>query len=95
MNAKILGFNDLFDDPRSYSIHQFQFPCVWNDVRKIAERILNPHQEDLLPHFIGAIVLQSKDNEKTVDKVKRVLISRRPAETHNVAALAQVHAKCV
>ena len=94
MNAKIRGLNDLFDDPRSYSIHQFQFPYVWNDVRKIAERILNPHQGDLLP-ILWEQSSCSRDNEKTVDKVKRVLISRRPAETHNVAALAQVHAKCV
>ncbi len=83
MNAKIRGLNDLFDDPRSYSIHQFQFPYVWSDkqweplwddARKIADRILNHRQEDLLPYFMRAIVLQSKDNEKTVGEVKRVLV---------------------
>ncbi len=83
MDAKIQGLDDLFDYQVSYRIPQFQRPYAWSekqweplweDVRKMADRILKHGQEDLLPHFMGAIVLQSKDDEKALGEARRVLV---------------------
>ena len=83
MDAKIQGIDDLFDDSVSYRIPQFQrsyawskkqWQPLWEDVRKIADHILKHGQENLLPHFMGAIVLQSKDDEKAFGEARRVLV---------------------
>ena len=81
MKAKIQGIDKLFGDPVSYRIPQFQRPYAWSekqweplweDVRKIADSILKHGQEDLLPHFMGSIVLQPM---KSADaEVSRVLV---------------------
>ena len=66
MKAKIQGIDKLFGDPVSYRIPQFQRPYawskkqwkpLWDDVCKIADRILD-QEKDLIPHFMGSIVLQ-------------------------------------
>ena len=83
MDAKIQGIDDLFDDSVSYRIPQFQrsyawskkqWEPLWGDVRKIADHILKHGQEDLLPHFMGAIVLQNKADEKAFGEASRVLV---------------------
>ena len=67
IDAKIQGIDDLFDDSVSYRIPQFQRPYAWSekqweplweDAREMADRILKHGQEDLLPHFMGSILLQ-------------------------------------
>ena len=67
MKAKIQGIDKLFGDTVSYRIPQFQrayawsekqWQPLWEDARKMADHILKHGQEDLLPHFIGSIVLQ-------------------------------------
>lgn len=82
MKAKIQGIDDLFDDSVSYRIPQFQrsykwskkqWEPLWDDVRKIADSILD-QQKDLLPHFMGAIVLQNKVDEKALGEARRVLV---------------------
>ncbi len=82
IDAKIQGIDDLFDDSVSYRIPQFQRPYawsrkqwepLWDDVRKMADRILD-QQKDLLPHFMGAIVLQNKVNEKAFGEARQVLV---------------------
>ena len=62
MDTKIQWIDDLFDDPVSYRIPQFQRPYawgekqwepLWNDARKMADRILKHRQKDLLPPLYG------------------------------------------
>ena len=83
MDAKIMGLDDLFCDfPVSYRIPQFQRPyawdseqweALWGDVRKIADRIVSPRASDeILPHFMGAIVLQ--EAEAPFGEATRVLV---------------------
>ena len=82
MKAKIQGIDKLFNDPVSYRIPQFQRPYawsekqwepLWDDARKMADRILD-QQKDLLHHFMGAIVLQNKADEKSFGEARRVLV---------------------
>ena len=80
MKAKIQGIDKLFGDPISYRIPQFQRPYAWSekqwqplweDARKMADRILD-QEKDLIPHFMGSIVLQPM---KSADgKISRVLV---------------------
>lgn len=82
IDAKIQGIDDLFDDSVSYRIPQFQrryawskeqWEPLWDDARKMADRILD-QQKDLLHHFMGAIVLQNKADEKAFGEARRVLV---------------------
>ena len=82
MDAKIMGLDSLFETQVSYRIPQFQRPyawgeeqwkLLWDDVRKVAERILDGQSnDDLLPHFMGAIVLQER--KTSYDEVKQLLV---------------------
>ena len=83
MEAKIMGLRKLFYDfPVSYRIPQFQRPyawdceqweALWGDVRKIADRIVSsPTSDEILPHFMGAIVLQ--EAEAPFGEARRVLV---------------------
>ena len=84
MEAKIMGLDDLFNFQISYRIPQFQRPyawrveqwdALWDDVRAIANRINDPRaSEGLLPHFMGAIVLQDRNDEVPFDEARRVLV---------------------
>ena len=84
MDAKIMGLDNLFETQVSYRIPQFQRPYawrkgqwapLWDDVRKIANRILDERQgNDLLPHFMGAIVVQSRTQNTAFDEVAQVLV---------------------
>ena len=84
MEAKIMGLDDLFNFQISYRIPQFQRPyawrveqwdALWDDVRAIANRINAPlTSEGLLPHFMGAIVLQDRNDEVPFDEARRVLV---------------------
>lgn len=84
MEAKIMGLDDLFDLPISYRIPQFQRPyawrveqwgALWDDVRAIANRINDPWASDgLLPHFMGAIVLQDRNDEVPFGEARPVLV---------------------
>ena len=84
MDAKIMGLNDLFDFEVSYRIPEFQRPyawgeeqwqSLWDDVRKVADRKLHaPESEDLLPHFLGAIVVQPRDGDTQFSEVRPVLV---------------------
>lgn len=82
IDAKIQGIDDLFDDSVSYRIPYFQrsyrwskkqWEPLWDDARKMADRILD-QQKDLLHHFMGAIVLQGKDDEKAFGEARQVLV---------------------
>ena len=65
--AQVVCLNDLFCQQIIYRVPQFQrlyswkkdeqWVPLWEDVRNIAERVLRKDQ-DTLPHFMGAIVLQ-------------------------------------
>lgn len=73
MDAKIMGMGDLFDLDVSYRIPTFQRPyawaeeeweALWDDVTKVAEKLLRaPGSLDVLPHFLGAIVVQPRNGE--------------------------------
>ena len=79
MEAKIVNLNALFSGPISYQIPQFQRPYeweeeeqwmpLWEDVRSIAERIMESKDTKIKPHFMGAIVLQHRQSATAeVDK---------------------------
>ena len=80
--AYIRDINDLFDDPVSYLIPQFQRPYawkeneqwmpLWEDVRAVAEDYLKRDADKVRPHFLGAIVLQTRDSR--IGAVKKVLV---------------------
>ena len=86
MDAKVMGLDNLFDTQVTYRIPQFQRPYawgieqwepLWNDVKRVAERILTSNtDDDLLPHFMGAIVLKNKEitHELRFDEVSQVLV---------------------
>ena len=84
MDSKIMGLSDLFDFDISYRIPEFQRPYAWNeeqwkalwdDVRKVAEKILRaPKSPELLPHFMGAIVVQPRDGDTQYSEVQSVLV---------------------
>ena len=87
MDAKIMGLSDLFDFDVSYRIPEFQRPyawteeqweALWDDVRKLAEKILrtaeSPESPELLPHFMGAIVVQPRDGDTQYSEVRPVLV---------------------
>lgn len=85
MDAKIMGLDSLFETQVSYRIPQFQRPYAWGeeqwkllwaDVRKVADRIIDGQaDDDLLPHFMGAIVLQEpKEQKMSYDEVKQLLV---------------------
>ena len=84
MNADIVNIEGLFQEQISYRIPQFQRPYawgeeiqwrpLWDDVRSVAERFLNKEQgEEMLPHFMGAIVLQLQQSN-TGEVTKRLVI---------------------
>ena len=84
MDAKIMGLKDLFDFDVSYRIPEFQRPYAWNDqqwealwddVQKVAEKILrDPESSDLLPHFMGAIVVQPRGGDTQFSEVRPVIV---------------------
>lgn len=73
MEARIVDLTTLFETEVSYRIPQFQRPYawrrtkqwepLWDDVRKKCERIIdNGENSEVLPHFMGAIVLQPRSH---------------------------------
>ncbi len=84
MDAKIMGLSDLFNFNVSYRIPEFQRPyawseeqweALWDDVQKVAEKILRaPDSPDLLPHFMGAIVVQPRNGDTQFSEVQPVLV---------------------
>ena len=73
IEARIVNLQTLFGKQVSYRIPQFQRPYawkkgeqwvpLWDDVRNFAERCLHRQQNaKLRPHFMGAIVLQRRNN---------------------------------
>ena len=84
MEAKLMGLNDLFNFDVSYRIPEFQRPyawseeqweALWDDVQKVAEKILRaPDSPDVLPHFLGAIVVQPRSSDTQFNEVRPVLV---------------------
>ena len=87
MDSKIMGLSDLFDFDISYRIPEFQRPyawteeqweALWDDVRKVAEKVLrspkSPKSPELLPHFMGAIVVQPREGDTQYSEVQSVLV---------------------
>ena len=84
MDSKIMGLDDLFHFQISYRIPQFQRPyawgmdqweSLWDDVRKFANRILDADEdEELVSHFMGAIVVQARNEDAKFDEVRQVLV---------------------
>lgn len=81
--AEMRNINALFRSPESYRIPQFQRPYawkkseqwepLWEDVRKVAERYLEQDgEENVRPHFLGAIVLQLR--EARTGEVRKTLV---------------------
>ena len=72
MKARIVDLKSLFGSQTAYQIPQFQRPYAWNendqwmplweDVRTVAERILEGGGFGARPHFMGAIVLQLRES---------------------------------
>lgn len=83
MNANIVDLCELFDDGISYKIPQFQRPyawgerqwqLLWNDVRNVAEDCLKKQtNHKILPHFMGAIVLQLQSSS-TAEVTKKIVV---------------------
>ncbi len=84
MDANIRDLQTLYRGPVSYRIPQFQrayawkqetqWEPLWADVLKISEKYLvNGVQSPILPHFMGAIVLQPQDNS-TGEVQKRIVV---------------------
>ena len=84
MKAKIMGMGDLFDRDVSYRIPAFQRPyawqeeeweALWGDVKNVARKLLSrPGSPDVLPHFLGAIVVQPRDGSASFGDVQPVLV---------------------
>lgn len=73
MESRIVDLKTLFETEVSYRIPQFQRPYawgktkqwkpLWEDVRKKCERVIeNGENSEVLPHFMGAIVLQLRSH---------------------------------
>ena len=84
MDAKIQDLSKLFAPPVSYRIPVFQRPYawtkerqwqpLWSDARRIAEKLLAAKsEEEIPPHFMGAIVLQLQSAESG-QVVKRIVV---------------------
>lgn len=85
MDANIRDLRALFHQQVSYRIPQFQRPYAWKkdrqwkplwaDVCNIAERCLNRIEGNIevLPHFLGAIVLQEQQSN-TGEVTKRLVV---------------------
>lgn len=83
MEANIVNLWDLFEEDVSYRIPQFQRPYawgkhqwqpLWDDVRNIAEYCLKKQANcKILPHFMGAIVLQRQPSD-TGEVTKRLVV---------------------
>ena len=84
MDARIMELGQLFDQDVSYRIPSFQRPyawveeqweALWDDTRQVAEKVLNSSDaSDVLPHFLGAIVVQPRANGASLAQVKRMLV---------------------
>ena len=84
MDAGIMGLNDLFGFGISYRIPEFQRPyawgeeqwsSLWDDVRNVGNRIMRaPDSTELLPHFMGAIVVQPRNGDGRYNEVRQVLV---------------------
>lgn len=84
MDANIMGMDVLFNRAVSYRIPVFQRPyawgndqwtALWGDVKNVAEKLLsNPEAQDVLPHFLGAIVVQPRDGSTSLGEVQPVLV---------------------
>lgn len=79
VEAKIVNLDALFSGQISYQIPQFQRPYewreeeqwmpLWEDVRTVAERLMESKDTKIRPHFMGAIVLQHRQSATAkVDK---------------------------
>ena len=82
--ADIVTIEGLFQEQISYRIPQFQRPYawgeeiqwrpLWDDVRSVAQRFLDKAEdEQMRPHFLGAIVLQLQQSN-TGEVTKRLVI---------------------
>ena len=84
MDSGIRTLSDLFKYPISYRIPVFQRPYawtkerqwqpLWDDARRITEKLLvaGP-EENIPPHFMGAIVLQLQ-SAISGEVVKRIVV---------------------
>lgn len=84
MDANIRNLRELFQQQVSYRIPQFQRPYawgeevqwipLWDDIRNLASRVLNRQGDNqILPHFMGAIVLQQQ-RSNTGEVEKRLVV---------------------
>ena len=84
MDANIVNLQKLFHQQVSYRIPQFQRPYAWKeevqwkplwaDILSLAARVLNREEDDrILPHFMGAIVLQQQ-RSNTGEVTKRLVV---------------------
>lgn len=85
MDANIVNLRTLFGDQVSYQIPQFQRPYAWDqndqwmplwgDILNLAERchLSDGTTDTARPHFLGAIVLQQREN-KTGEVTRRLVI---------------------
>ncbi len=95
MDADIYNLQTLFQEQVSFRIPQFQRPYAWGkgrqwaplwaDICNVAERCLNRRVDaEILPHFLGAIVLQFQN--KDIWRSNEKNSSGRTATTHYPAA---------
>lgn len=84
MEARIRDLRELFHQQVSYLIPQFQRPYawgeevqwipLWDDIRNLASRVLSRQGDNkILPHFMGAIVLQQQ-RSNTGEVEKRLVV---------------------
>ena len=84
MEAHIRDLRALFYQQVSYRIPQFQRPYAWgegvqwippwDDIRNLASRVLSRQGDHkILPHFMGAIVLQQQKSN-TGEVTKRLVV---------------------
>ena len=84
IDAKIVTLRTLFQEQVTYRIPSFQRPYtwgedrqwkpLWSDIRDLAERCLKRDVDDeILPHFMGAIVLQLW-KLKTGEVIKKIVV---------------------
>lgn len=84
MDANILELRELFNQQVSYRIPQFQRPYawgeqvqwvpLWDDIRNLVSRVLSRQGDyKILPHFMGAIVLQQRSSN-TGEVEKRLVV---------------------
>jgi hypothetical protein len=104
MDTQVRTPQDVFMQPQKLVVPLFQRPCVWNeenqweplwnDVVRLAERVLNRPSEKHNPHFLGAVVLQQTLQQTGLMQERTIIDGQQRLTTLQLlldALAAQLH----